>query len=326
MFLKDRYIRTVPHAYDKGRSMQELRHELIIRDGVIALVTLILLIFLWPLRTVPTGHRGVITMGGAIQGIASEGFTLVWPWQNLNVFNVRAEQADVKDAQGATSDQQPVTTSMTVRYSIVPTKVAEVFEQYSRDGNLDTYIATATLEVFKAVTAKYSAPDLINKRQAVSTDIRALLSTKIAQYGAQVINIDMTNFAFSKEYMDAINAKVTQDQLLQTAEKKALTVEAEQKQKVKIAEAEATALKAKADGMAYATLAAAKAEADAVRLAGEAKARAMQVQAEALARNGALVELTKAERWDGKLPGSTGSVYAGAPIPYMQVPAGILNK
>lgn len=308
--------------YGETNIIEEPNMSLIVRDAAIAFVVLLTLIFTWPLRTVPTGHRGVITVGGAIRGIENEGFTLIAPWQSLSIFNVRAEQADVKDAVGATSDQQPVSTSMTVRYSIIPNKVAEVFEQYSKDGNLDTYIATATLEVFKAVTAKYSAPDLINKRSAVSADIRALLTAKVMLYGAQVINIDMTNFAFSKEYMDAINAKVQQDQLLQTAEKKALTVEAEQKQKVKVAEAEATALKAKADGMAYSVREAAKAEAEATRLAGEAKARAMQVQAEALIRNPVLVELTKAERWDGKLPGSTGSIYGSSPVPFMQIPAG----
>lgn len=279
-------------------------------DAAASIVAIILLLVFWPVRTVPTGHRGVITVGGAIKGIENEGFTLVAPWQTLSVFNVRAEQADVKNAEGATSDQQPVKTSMTVRYSILPTKVAEVFEQYSKDGNLDTYIETATLEVFKAVTAKYTAPDLISKRPAVSSDIRDALGKKVAQYGAQVINIDMTNFAFSPEYMAAINAKVTQDQLLQTAEKKALTVEAEQKQKVKIAEAEATALRASADGKAYA-----------VTKQAEAEANALKIQNSALRENKDVLELRRievqmkqAEQWNGQLPSA---IYSGAPIPFM---------
>lgn len=276
-----------------------------------ALVAILLIMF-WPLRTVPTGHRGVITVGGAIKGIESEGFTIVAPWQALTLFNVRAEAAEVKSAEGATSDQQPVTTSMVVRYSIVPVKVAEVFEQYSRDGNLDSYIATATLEVFKAVTAKYTAPDLINKRAEVSMAIAAALRVKVAGYGAQILNIDMTNFAFSKTYMDAINAKVTQDQLLQTAEKKALTVEAEQKQKVKIAEAEATALRAQADGQAYATTKKAEAEANALRVQNAALAQNKDV----LELRRIEVELVKANAWNGALPTA---IYAGAPIPFLNM-------
>lgn len=284
----------------------------VVRDAVVFVILLVLLLIFWPLRTVPTGHRGVITVGGAIRNIESEGFTLVWPWQSLSIFNVRAEQADVKNAEGATSDQQPVTTSMTVRYNIDPSKVAEVFEQYSKDGNLDSYIDTATLEIFKAVTARYTAPDLISKRPAVSADIKSLLSAKVAAYGAKVINIDMTNFSFSKEYMAAINAKVTQDQMLQTAEKKALTVEAEQKQKVKVAEAEATALKARADGEAYATLKAATAQAAATDALGAAIAKNPSV----LELRRIEVSMAQAGRWNGAMPTN---VYQGAPIPLLNI-------
>lgn len=283
------------------------------RGAALALV-LIIVIWFWPLRTVPTGSRGVITVGGAIRGIEAEGFTLVAPWQKLDVFNIRAEQADIKDAQGATSDTQPVTTSMVVRYSISPDKVSEVFEKYSHDGNLDSYIMTATLETFKAVTAKYTAPDLIAKRPLVSGDIRTLLSTKVALYGAQIINIDMTNFAFSASYMAAINEKVTQEQLRLGAENKLLTVQSEQKQKVAVAEAEASAQRAKADGEAYANLKVATATAEALRIQNSA----LKESKDALELRRIDVEMAKAGRWNGALPVN---VYAGTPIPFFNTGA-----
>jgi prohibitin 2 len=104
---------------------------------------------------------------------------------------------DVGNAEGSTRDTQPVHVSMTLRYSIAPDRVAEVYEKYSHDGNLSSYVQTATQEIFKAVTAKYSAPDLIAKRSQVSADINAALRTKLTLYGAAVINIDMRNFALS---------------------------------------------------------------------------------------------------------------------------------
>jgi len=288
---------------------QQLRTGAVLRDGLIVLVLVVLLAWFWPLRTVPTGHRGVITVGGAIRGIKGEGFTLVAPWQVLDIFNVRAEQSDVKDAQGATSDQQQVTTSLTIRYSIQPNKVAEVFEQYSRDGNLDSYVETASLEVFKAVTARYTATELLAKRPQVSSDIATALRAKLMIYGAQVINIDMTNFAFSPSYMAAINEKTTQEQLRLAAVNKVFTVEAQQKEKVAIAEAEATALKAKADGEAYAQLKMATAQADSLRIQNAAIAQNRDV----LELRRIEVEKIKAERWDGALPSS---IYAGTPIPF----------
>jgi prohibitin 2 len=280
--------------------------------AAIAIALLVALAVLWPFYSVPTGSRGVVTQFGKIVGIENEGLAVLPPWQKLSNFSIRAERADIENAEGSTSDTQPVKVSMTVRYSIATDRVAEVFEKYSHDGNLASYVQTATQEIFKAVTAKYSAPDLIAQRAKVSSDINLALREKLALYGAQVINIDMRNFSFSDSYMHAINDKVTQEQLRLAAENKLKTVEAEQKQKVAIAEAEANARKVQADGEAYANLKIATAQAD-----------ALKVQNAALAQNKDVLELrrieverTKAERWNGALPSA---IYAGAPIPFLNV-------
>ena len=262
----------------------------------------------------------MVTQFGKIVGIEGEGLAVLPPWQKLNIFSIRAEQADIDKAEGSTSDTQPVHVSLTVRYSIATDKVAEVFEKYSHDGNLSSYVQTATQEIFKAVTARYTAVDLIGQRAKVSSDIGAALREKLAIYGAQVINIDMRNFSFSDSYMHAINDKVTQEQLRLGAENKLKTVEAEQKQKVAVAEAEAAAARATADGAAYAQLKVATAQADALR-----------VQNAALAQNKDVLELRRIEvamkqaeaalKWNGVLPTS---IYAGAPLPFIN--AGVPTK
>lgn len=283
----------------------------IIRDAAFAVGVLILLLILWPFNSVPTGSRGVVTQFGRITGIENEGLAVLWPWQKLTLFSIRAEAATIEDASGATSDTQPVDVSLTVRYSISPDKVSEVFEKYSHDGDLASYVQTATQEIFKAVTAKYVATDLISKRSVVSADINQALAEKLSRYGAQVINIDMRNFKFSTSYMAAINEKTTQEQLRQAADNKLKTVESEQKQKVAIAEAEANAVRATADGEAYATLKNAQADAEALKVKNAAIAQSSQV----LELQRIQVEQTKAEKWDGKLPEA---IYASAPIPFFQ--------
>jgi prohibitin 2 len=270
---------------------------------------LVVLWIIWPFNSVPTGSRGVVTQFGRIVRIEPEGLTILPPWQRLALFSIRAEQADIENADGSTSDTQPVKVSMTVRYSIMPDKVAEVYEKYTHNGDLSSYVQTATQEIFKAVTARYDATDLIGKRALVSSDINAALRDKLSIYGAQVINIDMRNFSFSTSYMAAINDKVTQEQLRLAAENKLKTVEAEQKQKVAIAEAEANAVKAKADGDAYATLKDATAQAESLRIQNQALTQSKDV----LELRRIQVEQTKAERWNGQLPQN---VYAGAPIPF----------
>lgn len=302
MDFKSRYTKTITvKQYGEERSYEELNTFAVVRDVVATLLIIFMLVVFWPFHTVPTGYRGVVTQFGAIKGIQEEGLIMLPPWQNLSSFNVRAEEAPVENAEGSTSDTQPVTVSLTVRYSIYPDKVAEVFEKYSRTGDLASYVQTATQEAFKAVTARYSAPDLIAKRQSVATDVRTALQQKLDLYGAQVINIDMRNFKFSDSYMKAINDKVTQEQLRLAAENELKTVEAKQKQKVAIAEAEASAK---------------------VKTA-EAEAKSIQLQAQALRESPSFLELrrleverAKADKWDGKLPQN---IYAGAPVPFLNV-------
>jgi prohibitin 2 len=313
MALRDRYTTTKTlEAREGGGSTLEPRWGAIIRDGLIILACLVFLPKIWPFYSVPTGSRGVVTQFGKIVGIEQEGLAVLPPWQNLTLFSIRAEQANIDNADGATSDTQPVHVSLTVRYSILPDKVSEVYEKYSHNGDLSSYVQTATHEIFKAVTARYTAPDLIAQRARVSSDIYSALGAKLAIYGAQVINIDMRNFAFQESYMRAINSKVEQEQLRLAAENKLLTVEAEQKQKVAIAQAEADAVKATADGNAYANLKIATAQAEALRVQNGALAQNKDV----LELRRIEVEQTKANRWNGQLPQN---VYAGAPIPFLNV-------
>lgn len=292
-----------------------------IKLGVAAVVLLILIIIVWPFSSVPTGSRGVVTQFGRIIGIEPEGLVILFPWQKLSIFSIRSEVATIENASGATSDIQPVTVSLTVRYNIATDKVAEVFEKYSHSGDLSSYVQTATMEVFKAVTSRHDAPSLITQRALVSAEINSALTEKLAVYGAHVISIDMRNFEFTEQYWAATNQKTVQEQLKLAADNKLKTVESEQKQKVAIAEAEANAVKAKADGDAYATVAAAKADAEQTRLNAIAQAESIKVQQAALSAGQQVLELkrinvdqTKAERWDGKLPEA---IYAGAPIPFL---------
>jgi regulator of protease activity HflC (stomatin/prohibitin superfamily) len=72
-----------------------------------------------------------------------------------------------------------------------------------------------------------------------------------------------------------------------------------------------TQAKAQAD----AVVAQATAQARATRLAGEAEAATIKAKGDALRDNPALIELTKAERWNGELPTS---MIPNTAIPFLQ--------
>jgi regulator of protease activity HflC (stomatin/prohibitin superfamily) len=102
----------------------------------------------------------------------------------------------------------------------------------------------------------------------------------------QVENIDFSN-AYEKSVEDRMRAEVEVQTQKQNLEKERVS-----------AQIAVTKAQAEADSQ----LARAKAEAEAIRIKGEAEASAIKSRADALAKNKDLIELTKAEKWDGKLP------------------------
>lgn len=259
------------------------------------------------------GERTVVARAGSILAVAEPGFHFKLPvLDTAHDINVRADSVALKGAEGGTHDQQPVHVDLTVRYQIDPAKVRLIFEQYSKSGDMDPIVGTATAEAFKAVTAQFSATELLTKRQSVSNQVVSTLQEKLARYGLQVISIDMTQFSFEAAYMAAISEKVKQEQMIATQRNVLERIEVEQQQKVKAATADAEALRLSTDAVAYQT-----------ERSAAAKAKAIQMEAQALRENANLlelrrveVEMAKAGRWNGALPQS---IYAGAPLPFMQV-------
>ncbi len=139
----------------------------------------------------------------------------------------------------------------------------------------------------KANTAKYTAEQLITKREDVRAGIIALLTDKMKPFGVTVDAVNITNFDFSPQFNTAIEAKVTAEQNALAAKNKLDQVQYEAQQRV-----------AQADG--------------------EAKAIAIQAQAINSQGGASYVQLKAIEKWDGKLPTQF--------IPGQSVPFLNLNK
>lgn len=124
-----------------------------------------------------------------------------------------------------------------------------------------------------------------------------------AVLGVEVTDFQLTNIEYTKGFKTAVEQAVTARQMIETREREA----AQEKQ---VAERN----RIKAQGEADALLARAQAEAKSIQLCGEAEAAAIQAQAEALRQNTGLVELRKAEKWNGALPQQ---MLSGV-VPFMQ--------
>lgn len=197
------------------------------------------------MHQVPAGHTGVVTQFGAVQEtVLSEGLHFTAPFiTNVVTIDNRVLKAEV-DCSSASKDLQTVSSTISVNYRIAPTKSAEVYKNIGSSYQ-EVIVIPAIQETVKAITAKYTAEELITERQSVGDQMRDLLSEKISSYGFNIEVFNVINFDFSAEFNAAIEAKQTAQQNALKAEQDLARIKIEGEQKIEQAKAEAEAYRLK---------------------------------------------------------------------------------
>jgi len=234
---------------------------------IIAIIALI--IIFGTFGTVGAGERGVLLQFGAVQDkVINEGLYVKIPLiQKVVKMDVKIKKYEVP-ASASSKDLQMVTSKIALNYHLEPGAVNKVWEEVGRNYNA-RILAPAIQEAVKATTAKFTAEELITKREEIKDQIKTNLTERLQERHIIVDEFNIIDFAFSPAFNEAIEAKVTAEQLKLKAEMdlKRIKIEADQK----IAEA-------------------------------EGKARAIRTEAPALRENVKVVELRWIEKWDGKVP------------------------
>ena len=269
-------------------------------------IIIIVLIFLVSTAfvIVESGHVGVVRTLGAVQSRPlPEGFHFKKPFMDkIEQIDIRLTKANAK-AQAASKDLQTVSTQVTVQYSLVGEVAPKTFQKIGDRSIVSaTLIEPAIQESVKAITAQYTAEQLVTKRaevklqiqEAINNFIDITLKEKGVENALRIANVAITDFDFSDEFNRAIELKVK-------AEQEALQALNEKTRRVTQAEAAAAEKKLAADATAYEIEAASRARADAI-----------EREAKALKNNPELIQLRIAEKWDGKLPKFSGS--EGVPL------------
>jgi prohibitin 2 len=119
--------------------------------------------------SVDAGHVGVLkTMGAVNTHELSPGFHFKTPMMDDVVqIDTRLKSFEVR-AAAASKDLQTVETTISVQHSIAPTMAAECYQTVGDLDKIDlTVVAPAVQESLKAITAKYTAEELVTKREQV---------------------------------------------------------------------------------------------------------------------------------------------------------------
>jgi regulator of protease activity HflC (stomatin/prohibitin superfamily) len=242
-----------------------------------------------PVVVVGAGERGVLTtFGKPDEKVYEPGIHFKVPLaQSMTLMDVRLQKGE-GEGDAASKDLQSVHTRIAINYHLDPNEAVNVFRNIapSTDVAASRIIIPASQEAVKAVTARFTAEELVSRRTEVRDAIGALLREKMQRHGLVLDEFAIVNFAFSRSFSEAIEAKVKAEQEKLKAERDLQRIEVEAKQKV----------------------ASAKAEADALAL------QRQQITADLLALRRIENEREAIRKWDGKMPNVTGGA-----LPFIQV-------
>ncbi|MBX4911434.1 prohibitin family protein [Rhizobium bangladeshense] len=278
----------------------------LIIGGIVAV--LVLSVLGGSFYTVDEGERAVVVSQGKISAIEIPGFHWKKPFIDYaHVISVRTQAVEFPEEPVYTADRQTATVTFSVNYSAVPAD-AEVTTLYREYQTLEGFESRAlkrqVREQIKNVFGTFTADTAIRERGRLNNEVAAA----IANLGAGLVKVEGVNIE-NINFSDAVEAaaeKRAQAEMNVQTEKQNL-----EREKV-LAQTKVTQAQADADSQ----LAVAKANAEATRVQGEADAAALRAKNDAIKESPNLVELTKAQKWDGKLPTS---FVPGSATPFLSI-------
>ena len=233
--------------------------------------------------TVDAGRKVIVLRFGEVVSIEGDGLHFKIPYIDDTIeVDIRTRKTEAPAGAG-TKDLQSVNSDIAVNYHLDSDNLKDTYSRIGLDIE-EKVIAPRIQEAIKAVVAKYSAEELLKKRDLVKEGIVELLRKDLSKYNVILEDVQITNFQFSTAFDDAIEAKQTAEQSALKAKYELDRVKIDAEKKVAMAEAEAETIRI---------------QANAIRAQGGSE----------------YVQLKAIEKWDGKLPQYNG----GGAVPFINI-------
>jgi prohibitin 2 len=239
-----------------------------------------LILVLMSYFTIESGEVGIVKTWGEVTSIATEGLGFKTPFaQSVEKYDIRTKRGEAP-CQASSKDLQQVDTKVSVNYRVDKSNLIKIYKTIGLD--IENKIIDPRIQnIVKEVSAKYSATQLITDRELVRSEIEKLAKLEMAKYDIVIEGVQITNFNFSQQFADAVEAKIQAEQNSLKAKMELTTIQIE---------GEKTIVQAKA------------------------QAEAQRIQIESIKQNGGdqYIELKRIEKWTGLIPLNAKNVYVPA--------------
>ena len=294
-FVTKREQKRIDRFGDETTTVDTIVH----RGRIVATVLVVVIALIFAISCfsfVPTGHTGVITLFGKVEDYTLDsGVHFKNPFARVIKMDNRIQKESV-ELSCFSSDIQEVEVVFTLNYQISKEYAMNIYKTIGKN-YFDTAVSPIITESVKTVAARYTAEDLINKRNELAMAIETDMKEKLLIFNIELVSTSIEDMDFTDAFTDAVEEK-------QVAAQNKLKAETEAAQRVAEAEAEAQIRRVTAEAEAYEILQRA-----------EAEAQANQKLAESITDR--LIEYRYYEVWDGKLPQM---VMGESTTPMVQIP------
>lgn len=229
-------------------------------------------------------ERGARYNFGKLSGDVLEPGTHFWfPYfMGSRTLNVSIQSIQNTSSSG-TKDQQEVTTTTVVNLRINPEQVVSVFRDIGSEESLLMRINPLIQESVNSVISRYTAEELLTKRNDVKLQIEELAKSQISKYGVEVRDVSLKDMQYSNEYSASIEKK-------QIADQRAKQAEYEAQERI---------------NEAHGRKEVAKKDAEALLIKSRAEADSNQMKQATLTEQ--LIRYQMIQKWNGQLPQVSGS-------------------
>ena len=294
-FVTKREQKRIDRFGDETTTVDTIVH----RGRIVATVLVVVIALIFAISCfsfVPTGHTGVVTLFGKVEDYTLDsGVHFKNPFARVIKMDNRIQKESV-ELSCFSSDIQEVEVVFTLNYQISKEYAMNIYKTIGKN-YFDTAVSPIITESVKTVAARYTAEDLINKRNELAMTIEADMKEKLLAFNIELVSTSIEDMDFTDAFTNAVEEK-------QVAAQNKLKAETEAAQRVVEAEAEAEIRRVTTEAEAYEILQRA-----------EAEAQANQKLAESITDR--LIEYRYYEVWDGKLPQM---VMGESTTPMVQIP------
>lgn len=251
--------------------------------------------------TTPEGHVSIVKRFGKAVEAVNPGLHFKIPFiDSIEDVEVRTRKYTMvlnasttgKNEKGEIELQMPSKVKISANWNIPVTAALDIYIKYGgleqyEDRILDPRVTRATKQIF----AGFSIEQVVSERETVRDAIEVALTDALTGKLATMTDMNIEDVSWSPKIKKAVEdkqaAKFQFEQEQYTLDKQNLVAQ----QAVNTADADAQSIEKRSIANAAAT-----------EREGLALAKSMAAKAKVLADNPQLVELIKAERWDGALP------------------------